>query len=338
MKAVIHALLLTGMLWAKADDPAPPSPATTTTVQLEHGINLGNFLEAPHEGDWGYTLTERDFAVIKQAGFTTVRVPINWAAHVTADPAHTVDPAFFARIDWVVAQARKNGLNAILDYHNDLALMKDPATQGDRFVTTWQQVAAHYRDAPPSILFELLNEPGQQLDSATWNVLLRRALAVVRAGNPTRSVVVGPVQKNQPSCLPSLSLPQDDRGLIVTFHYYHPMHFTHQGARWIPGFTSFLGTKWMGTDAETAALARTFDQVAAWGKEHRRPIFLGEFGTFTRGDIDSRVRWTSAVARAAEARGFSWAYWEFCAGFGAYDPVAQKWKAPLLAALRPGGP
>jgi endoglucanase len=31
-----------------------------------------------------------------------------------------------------------------------------------------------------------------------------------------------------------------------------------------------------------------------------------------------RVAWTAFVAREAEKRGFSWAYWEFDSGFGAY--------------------
>ena len=30
-----------------------------------------------------------------------------------------------------------------------------------------------------------------------------------------------------------------------------------------------------------------------------------------------------------------WCYWEFCAGFGAYDPKERKWREPLLYALIP---
>jgi endoglucanase len=39
------------------------------------------------------------------------------------------------------------------------------------------------------------------------------------------------------------------------------------------------------------------------------------------------------VAREAEKWGFSWSYWEFCSEFGAYDPVARRWRRPLLNAL-----
>jgi endoglucanase len=73
----------------------------------------------------------------------------------------------------------------------------------------------------------------------------------------------------------------------------------------------------------------------AWGKAHERPIFLGEFGAFEGADLESRARWTQAVARSAEQHGFSWAYWEFCSGFGAYDPKAKSWRQALKTALLP---
>jgi hypothetical protein len=49
----------------------------------------------------------------------------------------------------------------------------------------------------------------------------------------------------------------------------------------------------------------------------------------------SRARWTEHVAREAEARGFSWAYWEFCAGFGIYHADIKMWEMPLVNALVP---
>ena len=62
-------------------------------------------------------------------------------------------------------------------------------------------------------------------------------------------------------------------------------------------------------------------------------MLLGEFGVYSAADMDDRARWTAAVRKAAEERGFAWSYWEFCAGFGAYDPAKETWRAPLLNAL-----
>jgi endoglucanase len=326
--------------------------------QLGRGINLGNYLEAPSEGAWtgGRTLQESDFANIKQAGFTFVRVPIRWAAHFgySGNTPHTggnfpyveekmqqkgmaIDSQFLARIDWVVAQAEKNGLIAILDYHNDDALMKNPGAEGDRFVAIWSHIAVHFKDAPHTVLFELLNEPNGEFNKQPqkWNDLLARTLTVIRATNPTRTIIVGPVQWNSISKLKDLVLP-DDPHLIVTVHYYDPFHFTHQGASWVgQESTKWLGTKWLGTDAEKKAIADDLGKAAAWGREHHRPMYLGEFGAFSKGDLDSRARWTACVARTAESLGLSWSYWEYSEGFGAYDPAAQQWRVPLLHALIP---
>ena len=73
--------------------------------------------------------------------------------------------------------------------------------------------------------------------------------------------------------------------------------------------------------------------AAAWAKKHQRPVFLGEFGAYEAADLESRARWTQFVAREAERLGFSWAYWEFCAGFGAYDAKTDMWRDAFKTAL-----
>jgi endoglucanase len=70
-----------------------------------------------------------------------------------------------------------------------------------------------------------------------------------------------------------------------------------------------------------------------YAKEHKLPVYLGEFGAFEKADLASRVLWTRAMVREMEARGFSWAYWEFCAGFGVYDRAKGEFRQELLGAL-----
>jgi endoglucanase len=89
----------------------------------------------------------------------------------------------------------------------------------------------------------------------------------------------------------------------------------------------------MGTEADRQAIQRDFAQVQAWSRLHHRPIYLGEFGTYERGDMDSRVRWTAFMARQAEKQGWSWAYWQFAGDFVLFDMARQKWVQPILEAL-----
>ena len=45
--------------------------------------------------------------------------------------------------------------------------------------------------------------------------------------------------------------------------------------------------------------------------------------------------WTEFVREEAEARDFPWAYWEFAAGFGAYNRFTREWNEPIYSALAP---
>jgi endoglucanase len=303
--------------------------------QLGRGVNLGNALEAPKEGEWGVTLKEEYFSLIKQAGFDSVRIPIRWSAHASQTPPYTIEKTFFERVDWAVEQAVQNNLQVVINMHHYEEIFTDPAEHQERYLALWDQIAAHYKDYPDNLVFEILNEPNNKLTARLWNDLLVKALAVVRKTNPERNVIIGPAEWNSLYKLSDLELPEDDRHIIVTFHYYLPFQFTHQGAEWASGSEAWLGTTWMATPDQQKALERDLDLAAGWAEKHNRPLYLGEFGAYSKADMDSRARWTEAVARQAEKRGMGWAYWEFCAGFGVYDPQLKVWISPLLNALIP---
>lgn len=356
---VVQLCLLTLLCWGlsscrnsesateNADRPpsataAQSSSAASTTGALDpftinqslgRGINMGNALEATYEGEWGMTLEEEYFQLIAAAGFTNVRIPIRWTAHAEETAPYTIDPAFLARVDWAIAQALANHLSPIINMHHYDEIMQEPDAHRERFLAIWRQLATHYQEQPDNVIFELLNEPNSNLLAAQWNELLADGIAVVRESNPTRILIVGPAGWNNVNQLATLEVPEDDRQLIVTFHQYEPFRFTHQGAEWVDGSTPWLGTTWEGTEQEKRQITDILDKAAAWGKTHNRPIFMGEFGAYSKADMDSRARWTAFLVSEAEAREFSWAYWEFGSGFGAYDRTRAAWNEPLLEAL-----
>jgi endoglucanase len=112
------------------------------------------------------------------------------------------------------------------------------------------------------------------IDAKKWNSLLAEALKAVRSSNPDRCVVVGPVWWNDVKMLPYLDLPADDKNLLVTFHYYEPRPFTHQGAPWSKDSDKWLKTKWIGLPAERAEIKAAFDFAENWGKQHHRPMYV----------------------------------------------------------------
>ncbi|HUT12239.1 MAG TPA: glycoside hydrolase family 5 protein [Thermoguttaceae bacterium] len=328
--ACVVALLAATVCCATADAAEGPG--------FGRGVNLGNALEAPQEGAWGVTLKEEYFNLIKSAGFDSVRIPVRWSAHAEAAAPYRIDPGFFARVDWAVDQALSRRIVPLVNMHHYDEIMENPDEHRQRFLAMWAQIAEHYKDRPAALSFELLNEPHGKLTAEKWNALLAETLAVVRRTNPMRKIVVGPAGWNNVGQLDNLVLPADDRNLIVTFHYYSPFQFTHQGAGWVGQQSqAWLGTKWTGTQDEKDAITRDLDKAVAWAAKHRLPVYLGEFGAYSRADIESRARWTRFIADEAVNRNIGFAYWEFCSGFGVYDASKGQWVQPLKEALLPPG-
>jgi len=142
--------------------PEPALDAFTMNERLARTVNLANALEAPNEGDWGLMLQEEYFQLVKEAGFTAVRIPIRWNAHAGTSAPYIISPEFFDRIDWAVEQALSRGLAVVLDLHHYDELMLDPINHKERFIGLWQQIAEHYQDYPDELVFEFLNEPSGQ--------------------------------------------------------------------------------------------------------------------------------------------------------------------------------
>jgi len=325
------ALLLWGAGGAAAQTEANLD-AFTQNQRLGRGVNILGYDPIWRARAQGRFKAEY-FQKLQAAGFNSVRINLHPFRHM--DATNNLKASWFEVLDWAVQKAQTQGLAVILDLHEFQALGKDPTGPNkEKFLAFWRQMAGHYQHASASVYFEVLNEPHDKLTPELWNEYFAEALGIIRQTNPTRPVIVGPGQWNQIDRLAELKLPANDRHLIVTVHYYEPFNFTHQGTSWTDRQDK-LGFDWQGTAEEIAALNRAFDKADAWSKANQRPLHLGEFGAYDRGPLDSRVRWTAAVARAAEARGWSWAYWQFDSDFILYDVKREEWMVPIRDALIP---
>ena len=301
---------------------------------LGKGINIGNTLEAPHEGAWQGRLEEKYFDLISEAGFNSIRIPVRWSAHAGDRPPYLLDPDFLARVDWAVKQAVDRKLVVIVNMHHYHEFMDAPEQHKERFLAIWKQLAEHYRDYPPALYFEIMNEPTQNATAELWNEIQNEAVSVVRKSNPDRALLVAPIGWNRIDKLELLDLPERDRNLIASVHYYEPHGFTHQGAEWVKAPRP-PGVEWRGTSEERQEIDEDFEKAARWSRKHNIPINVGEFGAYSKADMESRVRWTAYIRKSAEKHGMSWHYWEFYSGFGVYDPEENKWRQELLTALLP---
>jgi len=323
-----------GFMTAPAMAQASFQPLTpeAQVAQMGRGVNIIGYDPYWQDGGKG-NYTEEHFRKIHEAGFSTVRAVLFMRDHMNANGQ--LSDAWLKKLDWVVDTAIANHLTVILDEHDFESCSEDSGKCLTFLKNVWGQLAVRYKDRPNTVLFELLNEPHDKIDADTWNAMIPQVLEVVRASNPERNVIVGPTHWNSRNDLPLLKLPENDRHLIVTFHYYDPFNFTHQGASWAPPEIEAGHDISFGTPAEIAQVNTDFDQVKAWSTANNRPIFLGEFGAYDKAAMKDRVLWTSTVARAAESHGFAFAYWQFSSDFIVYDFKKQQWVEPILNALIP---
>jgi endoglucanase len=332
LAALILALGLTARASA-ADAPAAKSPDVFAQNQrLGRGVNVLGYDPIWKDRQKG-RFQEKYFPMLKEAGFNHVRINLHPMRDNKLGTDNKPCAAWFDTLDWAVRHALDAHLVVILDFHEFQAMGNDPEGNKPRMLAIWRQIAEHCKDAPADVFFEILNEPNKKLTPELWNPLLREALAIIRQSNPTRTVIVGPTSWNGIKDLDKLELPQDDRGLIVTVHYYGPFQFTHQGAAFA-GLKDKTGVPWNGTEKDQRAILKDFDKAQSWGQQHKRPIYLGEFGTYDKGEMGSRVRWTNFVTRQAEQRGWSWAWWQFDGDFVLYNQREDRWTEPILRALQ----
>ncbi len=302
--------------------------------KLGRGVNYGNMFEAPTETEWGNPWHPEYAKMIAELGFNHVRIPIRWEpeARSSSTSPYTINATFLNGIKEVVDSALNNGLIAIINMHHHEALFDNPDGQKARFLAQWKQISEFFKDYPDDLLFEILNEPHGNLTADKWNIFATDALNKIREDNPTRVVLIGTAEYGGLGGLSKLQLPDDDN-IILTVHYYNPFHFTHQGAEWSEGADAWLGTKWNDTETERQVVQNEFAPLKAFEQQQNVPIHIGEFGSYSKADETSRGKWTTYIARYLESLDWSWAYWEFSAGFGIYNPGDETYNQFLVDAL-----
>jgi endoglucanase len=333
-------------------------------VGFTRGINLGNGLDAPSEGEWGVVLDVKHFEMAKAAGFDHVRLPVRFSAHAAEVAPFTIDTRFFERVDWALDQAQHFGLNVILDLHHYNELMDDPNAHFRRFVALWQQISDRYENRPTSVAFELLNEPSKNLDPNRTNALYSETISLIRKKHPKRTIFVDSYFWANTNYLRTLKLP-DDAAIVAQFHMYQPILFTHQGAPWMgPEYATtgvvfpgppktpivpvdeakkiswvrdfFDGYNRLPTEKNPSGMSIVvgeFERAYNYAKTSGHRVYLGEFAAIDKADQDSRYRFLKAVRGEAEKRGIGWCYWDDGGMNKAMNIADGTWVKPIDDAL-----
>jgi aryl-phospho-beta-D-glucosidase BglC (GH1 family) len=234
-----------------------------------------------------------DIEFIKAAGFNTVRVPLHWRLFIdsAADGQYRLVGPGWSLLDRLVDWCREAGLRVIIDLHaapgGQTGVNHDDGTgypltfyvpQNRRLtVALWRELAAHYRDEPTILGYDLLNEPiSPYSDEAYLNPRLetfyREIVATIRSVDKNHAVLLAGAQWSTNFAV--FDRPFDSNA-IYTYH------------------------KFWSTPTRTAV-----QEYINFSKKWNVPILIGETGEFTD-------TWNESFRRLHEQLGIGWCFWTY---------------------------
>ena len=281
---------------------------------MGRGINLGNTLEPPREGEWNNgPVEEIYFDAYVNAGFTNVRIPVRWDLHTQNSAPFTIDPSWMDRVEQVVDWGLSRGLFVTLNGHHEDWLKNNysNATFRARYDSIWVQIADRFKNKSDSLLFEMINEP-KGMTVAQVDDLNERILGIIRASNPTRIVIYGGNMYSNSAELLNAAIP-DDEFIVGYYHAYDPWEF------------SGLGNGTWGTPNDYQALVNKYQSVKNWSIANDIPIHHSEFGAIHRCDFNSRMRIYAHNVEQCVINSFAFSVWDDGGDFGILKRNTNTW-------------
>jgi len=326
--------------------PVDYTKGRTMNAILGRGINLGNSWDSDGRDDsgWSNPIRDTDFAVIKAAGFNSVRIPVRWQKKSNYE-THTVDPDRLNGVLEDIRLAIANGLAVVVNFHHYVELncaggaggcTYEPAkfdAEKAHFLALWHQVATAMQEFEDNqVVLEILNEPTipneQRVDQ-----LMNEAYAVIRAAAPGKTIMFEAYHAAKFADIEMLHMPQDGN-IIFSGHYYEPYTYSHEGHGYdCKGDATLVSNAAVDLKTYKALAYKLYPDV---NKIDNIPLNMGEFGV-SGGEAAScegnppskegKAYWTLKAATAAIENGMSFHYWGFgkTGGFDAYDTREELW-------------
>lgn len=318
---------------------------------IKRGVNISHWLSQSggrHGVAQAEYFTEKDVALLAEKGFDHIRIPVEEAELWDYRDEKYKDA--FILLHKAIGWCKQYKMRAIIDMHilrshhfnaKGKSLWEESASQ-ERFLQCWRDLSAELKQYPTSLVaYELLNEP--VADSASqWNDLLAKGIAVIRELEPKRVIIIGSNHYESYTTFPTLKVPEGDKRLILSFHYYNPFYFTHYKASWTahkdysgpvhyPGAT--ISPKEIAQQPATirnllAGSTEEYDEsvieqqimtAVKVARKYKLPLYCGEWGCLNSVYRKDRLRWYKDVKTALEKNHISWSTWDYKGDFGIID-------------------
>ena len=363
--AFLTVMILTVMACSKTEESA------TNDFRIKRGTNLSHWLSQSEErGEARRThIQEDDFARLDSLGFDFVRIPID-EVQFWDEEGNKLPEAWqllTQALDWSV----KHHLRAIVDLHIIRSHYFNAVNEGQEDANTlftsekaqqdlinlWYQLSEALKGySNDSVAYEFMNEPVAP-EHEQWNQLVAKVHAALRKVEPKRTLVIGSNLWQGYQTIKYLRVPENDKNIVLSFHYYNPMILTHYGAWWTPigkykGKVNYPGILVSKEDFEAAPdslkpelepyltqeynidkIRADFKDAIEAAKKYDLQLFCGEWGVYEPVDRNLAYAWTKDMLKVFDEFNIAWTTWCYDADFGFWDQKKHDFKDKPLVDL-----
>ena len=346
----------------------------TNNFRIKRGTNLSHWLSQNNE-DRGEArkqhIQEDDFARLDSLGFDFVRIPIDEVQFW--DEEGNKLPEAWDLLTFALDECGKHHLRAIVDLHiirshyfnavneegqNANTLFTSEEAQ-QQLINMWYQLSDALKGySCDSVAYEFMNEPVAD-EHEQWNQLIAKVHKALREREPQRTLVIGSNRWQGYETMKYLKVPEGDKNIVLSFHYYNPMILTHYGAWWAPvgkytGKVNYPGILVSKEDYEACndtlkaiidenkyntvewnidRIRADFKDAIEVAKKYDLQLFCGEWGVYEPVDRELAYRWTKDMLAVFDEFDIAWTTWCYDADFGFWDQQKHDFKDKPLVDL-----
>ena len=342
--------------------------------RIHRGTNLSHWLSQSEERGEARRLhiQEDDFARLDSLGFDFVRLPIDEVQFW--DEEGNKLPEAWELLTFALDQCGKYHLRAIVDLHiirshyfnavneggDDANTLFTSEESQQQLINMWYELSDVLKGySNDSVAYEFMNEPVAE-DHEQWNQLIAKVHKALREREPQRTLVIGSNMWQSYGTIKYLKVPEGDKNIVLSFHYYNPMILTHYGAWWTPvgrytGKVNYPGILVSQEDYEAAPdslkpeledylteewnvdrIRADFKDAIEAAKKYDLQLFCGEWGVYEPVDRELAYKWTKDMLTVFDEFDIAWTTWCYDADFGFWDQQKHEFKDKGLVDLLTG--
>ena len=261
------------------------------------GVNFTRWLGRP-KTDLEILYTKQDFYNVKSIGIDHIRIVMQ----PQFDSSDSVEPWFLDKMEIIIDWAEEVGIYVIFCNVNNADHTVE--SMEDYMLNLWPQIATRFVNRSNFVVYELMNEPGVDLNEKDWADAQESAVIAIRNIDPNKTLVVSP-HAFSPESLSTLSHYKADN-LVYTYHYYRPKRFVHQ---------SHGENETWGNSSDVAEMQRVLQKAANFSHKYNVPIWCGEYGVVrTFAPRQDRANWYREMSTFMGDNDIAWCIFEWKTG------------------------